>query len=84
MTDEVPHEKAEMARHFHAASDQLPDRLSIMDMSVFFCGLMDAYSLSYDEKKDLILLMAHAIAFRHKEGAEGSKDLMEAAREKLH
>lgn len=82
MTDEIPPEKAEMARRFHAASDQLPDKLSIMDMSVFFCGLMDAYKLSFDEKKDLILLMARAIAFRHKD--EDSKDLMEAAREKLH
>lgn len=82
MTDEVPPEKAEMARRFHAAADQLPDKLSIMDMSVFFCGLMDAYKLSFDEKKELILLAAQAISLR--DAVENRKDMMEVIREKLH
>jgi len=78
MCDGIPPEKRELARCFHAATDQLPSKLSIMDMSVFFCGLMDGYGLTFPEKKDLILLMANAIAARNEMEEGGSQN------EKLH
>ena len=78
MTKGIPPEKEALAACFHAASDQLPSKLSITDMSVFFCGLMDCYGLTFPEKKDLILLLANAIAARNEREEGGSQN------EKLH
>ena len=58
MDDETRLKKDKLAGHFQAAAGHLPDRLTVPDMAVFFCGLMDAYELPFEAKKQLVLLVA--------------------------
>lgn len=81
MDDETLLKKDRLAGHFQAAAAHLPDRLTVPDMAVFFCGLMDAYELPFDAKKQLVMLVAKRIS----PDTEGFDfESMEVDHEKLH
>lgn len=81
MDDETPLEKEKLACHFQAAAGHLPDRLTVPDMAVFFCGLMDAYELPFEAKKQLVMLVAQRIGL---DAEDFDFESMEVDHEKLH